>query len=64
MLRARPDFYLERGQLSLRASEIRQLGLGDLLARLEQLKRLLAAEGLFARAPQDAAAVPAQRRSV
>jgi exodeoxyribonuclease VII large subunit len=48
VLRARPDFYLERGTLSLRASEIRQVGLGELLARLEQLRRLLAAEGLFA----------------
>ena len=48
MLRARPDFYLERGTLSLRASEIRQVGLGELLARLERLRRLLAAEGLFA----------------
>jgi exodeoxyribonuclease VII large subunit len=48
VMRARPDFYLERGTLSLRASEIRQVGLGELLARLEQLKRLLAAEGLFA----------------
>jgi exodeoxyribonuclease VII large subunit len=48
VLRARPDFYLERGQLSLRASEVRQVGIGELLARLEQLKRVLAAEGLFA----------------
>ncbi|MGH8862635.1 MAG: exodeoxyribonuclease VII large subunit [Jatrophihabitantaceae bacterium] len=48
VLRARPDFYLERGTLSLRASEVRQVGLGELLARLEALKRLLAAEGLFA----------------
>jgi exodeoxyribonuclease VII large subunit len=48
VLRARPDFYLERGTLSLRATEIRQVGLGELLARLDQLKRLLAAEGLFA----------------
>ncbi len=48
VLRARPDFYLERGQLSLRASAIREVGLGELLARLEQLRRLLAAEGLFA----------------
>jgi exodeoxyribonuclease VII large subunit len=48
VLRARPDFYLERGTLSLRASEIRQVGLGELLARLDQLRRLLAAEGLFA----------------
>jgi exodeoxyribonuclease VII large subunit len=48
VLRARPDFYLERGTLSLRASEIRQVGLGELLARLEQLRRLLSAEGVFA----------------
>jgi exodeoxyribonuclease VII large subunit len=48
VLRARPDFYLERGTLSLRATEIRPVGLGELLARLEQLKRVLAAEGLFA----------------
>ena len=48
VLRARPDFYLERGQLSLRASAIREVGLGELLARLEQLRRLLAAEGIFA----------------
>lgn len=48
VLRARPDFYTERGTLQLRATEIRQVGLGELLARLEQLKRLLAAEGLFA----------------
>ena len=36
VLRARPDFYLERGTLSLRATEIRQVGLGELLARLER----------------------------
>src|SRR6478672_5683838 len=48
VLRARPDFYLERGTLSLRASEVRQVGLGELLARLEALRKLLAAEGLFA----------------
>jgi exodeoxyribonuclease VII large subunit len=48
ILRARPDFWVERGSLSLRATDIRQVGIGELLARLEQLKRLLAAEGLFA----------------
>ncbi|HJQ41542.1 MAG TPA: exodeoxyribonuclease VII large subunit [Jatrophihabitantaceae bacterium] len=48
VLRARPDYYVERGTLSLRATEIRQVGLGELLARLEALKKLLAAEGLFA----------------
>lgn len=48
VVRARPDFYLERGTLSLRATEIRQVGLGELLAQLERLRKLLAAEGLFA----------------
>ncbi len=48
VLRARPDFYLERGSLSLRATQVRQVGLGELLARLEALRKLLAAEGLFA----------------
>jgi exodeoxyribonuclease VII large subunit len=48
ILRARPDFYAERGTLSLRATEIRQVGLGELLARIERLRQLLAAEGLFA----------------
>ena len=47
VLHAKPDFYPARGTLSLRADEIRQVGLGELLARLEQLKKLLAAEGLF-----------------
>jgi exodeoxyribonuclease VII large subunit len=47
-MRARPDFYLERGTLSLRATEVREVGIGELLARLEELRRLLAAEGLFA----------------
>src|SRR5690349_22629561 len=31
VLRGRPDFWLERGTLSLRALEIRQVGLGELL---------------------------------
>lgn len=47
VLHAKPDFYAARGTLSLRADEIRQVGLGELLARLEKLKKLLAAEGLF-----------------
>ena len=48
VLRAHPDFYTERGTLSLRATEIRQVGLGELLARIERLKQVLTAEGLFA----------------
>jgi exodeoxyribonuclease VII large subunit len=44
---AKPEFYAARGTLSLRADQIRQVGLGELLARLERLKKLLRAEGLF-----------------
>jgi len=47
VVHAKPEFYPGRGTLSLRADEIRQVGLGELLARLERLKKLLAAEGLF-----------------
>jgi exodeoxyribonuclease VII large subunit len=47
LVHAKPEFYPARGSLSLRADEVRQVGLGELLARLEQLKKLLAAEGLF-----------------
>ncbi|WP_395294547.1 exodeoxyribonuclease VII large subunit [Kitasatospora hibisci] len=48
VVHAKPEWYAARGQLSLRAAEIRMVGLGELLARLEQLKRRLAGEGLFA----------------
>ena len=34
VMRARPDFYAERGTLSLRASAIRQVGTGVLLVRI------------------------------
>jgi exodeoxyribonuclease VII large subunit len=43
----RPNYYQARGQFSLQAHELRQVGVGELLARLEELKRRLAAEGLF-----------------
>ncbi|WP_328396956.1 exodeoxyribonuclease VII large subunit [Streptomyces sp. NBC_00390] len=48
VLLAKPEWYAPRGQLSLRATEIRPVGIGELLARLEQLKRSLGTEGLFA----------------
>ncbi|GAA4070603.1 MULTISPECIES: exodeoxyribonuclease VII large subunit [Streptomyces] len=48
VVHAKPEWYAPRGQLSLRAVEIKPVGIGELLARLEQLKRTLAAEGLFA----------------
>ena len=47
VLHAKPEFFPARGTLSLRADEIRQVGLGELLARIERLKKLLGAEGLF-----------------
>ncbi|MCT4355511.1 exodeoxyribonuclease VII large subunit [Streptomyces sp. Je 1-79] len=48
VVHAKPEWYAPRGQLSLRAVEIKPVGIGELLARLEQLKRSLGAEGLFA----------------
>ncbi|WP_101830661.1 exodeoxyribonuclease VII large subunit [Frankia canadensis] len=44
----KPSFHPGRGTLSLAVVEIRPLGAGALLARLEQLRATLAAEGLFA----------------
>lgn len=43
----KPNFYTGRGTLSLRLSEIRAVGIGELLARIDRLRRLLEAEGLF-----------------
>jgi exodeoxyribonuclease VII large subunit len=48
VVHARPSFYANRGSFSLAAREIRMVGLGELLARLERRRQLLAAEGLFA----------------
>jgi len=45
---AKPDFNTARGSFSLAATEIRAVGIGELLARLERLRRTLGAEGLFA----------------
>ncbi|MEE1618280.1 exodeoxyribonuclease VII large subunit [Brachybacterium sp. J153] len=47
VIHAKPSFWTKRGTLQLEADEIRPVGLGELLARLEQLKRTLSAEGLF-----------------
>lgn len=43
----KPEFWTGRGTLSLRAKEIRAVGLGELLAQLARLRELLTAEGLF-----------------
>jgi exodeoxyribonuclease VII large subunit len=47
VLYAKPSFYTKNGSISFSAREIRQVGVGELLARLEALKNQLAAEGLF-----------------
>ncbi len=49
IVHAKPTFFMNRGTISLRADEIRAVGIGELLARIERLRRLLAAEGLFDR---------------
>jgi exodeoxyribonuclease VII large subunit len=43
----KPDFNATRGSFALTALEIRAVGIGELLARLERLRGQLAAEGLF-----------------
>lgn len=47
VVHGKPSFFLGRGTLSLRVDEIRAVGIGELLARIERLRKLLAAEGLF-----------------
>jgi exodeoxyribonuclease VII large subunit len=43
----RPNFFVGRGTFSLRVNQIRAVGVGELLARIERLRQLLHAEGLF-----------------
>ncbi len=45
---AKPEFNAAKGSFALAATEIRAVGIGELLARLERLRSALAAEGLFA----------------
>jgi exodeoxyribonuclease VII large subunit len=49
VVQARPTFWTKRGTLQLSARQVRPVGIGELLARLEHLKRILASEGLFDR---------------
>ncbi len=48
VVNAKTNFFPRRGTVALAISEIRHVGIGELLARIERLKQLLAAEGLFA----------------
>ncbi|PRY15188.1 exodeoxyribonuclease VII large subunit [Kineococcus rhizosphaerae] len=47
VVHAKPEFFAKRGSLSLAADDVRPVGVGELLARLEHLKRVLRSEGLF-----------------
>lgn len=48
VVHGRPTFWTRSGSFQLQVDQIRLVGTGDLLARIEQLRRVLAAEGLFA----------------
>ncbi|TAJ49919.1 MAG: exodeoxyribonuclease VII large subunit [Herbiconiux sp.] len=43
----KPNYWVKGGSLTMQVYEMRHVGLGDLLERLERLKAQLAAEGLF-----------------
>jgi exodeoxyribonuclease VII large subunit len=43
----KPDYWIKGGSLSMQVYQLRHLGLGDMLERLERLRRQLASEGLF-----------------
>ena len=43
----KPDFWVKGGTLSMQVFDLRHVGLGDLLERLERLRAQLAKEGLF-----------------
>ncbi|QGU04162.1 exodeoxyribonuclease VII large subunit [Corynebacterium comes] len=47
VVHGRPAFYEGRGSFSLWVTEIRPVGIGELLARIERLRAQLAQEGLF-----------------
>lgn len=47
VIHAKPDWWTKNGDLQLAGKQIRTVGLGDLLARIEMLKESLATEGLF-----------------
>lgn len=47
VVHGKPSWYAQRGQLSLRAAELRPVGMGELLVRLERLRAKLTSEGLF-----------------
>ncbi|WP_342319442.1 exodeoxyribonuclease VII large subunit [Corynebacterium mayonis] len=47
VIHGKPAFYEARGKFSMWVTDIRHVGEGELLARIERLRNLLASEGLF-----------------
>ena len=45
----KPNYWIKGGSLTMQVFEMRHVGLGDLLERLERLRQSLSAEGLFDR---------------
>ncbi|TFB50395.1 exodeoxyribonuclease VII large subunit [Cryobacterium tagatosivorans] len=43
----KPNYWVKGGTLTMQVFELRHVGLGDMLERLERLRKQLAAEGLF-----------------
>jgi exodeoxyribonuclease VII large subunit len=52
----KPNFWVKGGSLTMQVFDMRHVGLGDLLERLERLRQTLTAEGLFA--PERKRALP------
>jgi exodeoxyribonuclease VII large subunit len=48
LMQGKVEWWMARGDLKFRVLQIRAVGVGELLARLEALRNILAAEGLFA----------------
>lgn len=48
VINSKVTWFAKNGSLTFNAKEIKQVGIGELLARLEHLRQVLAAEGLFA----------------
>lgn len=47
VLQLKPDFWVKTGRLSMQGSNIKPVGVGSMLERIEQLRAKLQAEGLF-----------------
>lgn len=47
VMHLKPDFWVNKGSFAFTALEMRPIGVGELLARLERLRQVLASEGLF-----------------